>query len=173
MHPRAFGTRPVTWAALAAILLLAACRERRAAPPAPDSALVAEQAELEGPLACADPYTESSPATRMVFSDIVQDTVETGDLLGLEVVFQDSAGSWVGHARKADGVLGEWKRVLDLSLNPTNRRLSFVIPADSDSARFTGTISCMRIQGELRVFQATFGEEISLPRVRHLWDEPN
>lgn len=158
---------------MATALFLAGCRDRRVAPPLPDSAVLAAAAELEGPLACADPYTDSSPATRMVFSDMEQDTESTGDIVGLEVVFQDSAGSWIGHARQADGELGSWRRLLDLVLDPRDRRLSFVLPADSDSARFNGTISCMRVQGELRAFQAVFGEELMLPRVRHLWDEPN
>ena len=160
--------------ALIALTFLAACRgEPKVAPPQADSAALAEAAEFDGPLACADPYTESSPATRMVFSDVVQDTVETGDLFGLEVVFQDSAGIWVGHYRQADGEFGAWRRIIDLTLNPQTRRISFVLPAEPDSSRFTGAISCMRLTGELRAFQAAMGAETMLPRVRHLWDEPN
>jgi hypothetical protein len=158
---------------LSVMILAAACRsEPKVAPPQVDSVALFE-AELEGPLACADPYTESSPATRMVFSDVVQDTEGDGDLYGLEVVFQDSAGVWVGHYRQADGEFLPWRRIEDLSLNPRTRRISFVLPAEPDTSRFTGTISCMRLNGELRAFQATLGAETMLPRVRHLWDEPN
>ena len=79
----------------------------------------------------------------------------------------------MGRYHRADGDFGPWYPVLDLSLNPQNRRISFVLPADSDSVRFTGTISCMRLNGELRSFTAALGAETMLPRVRHLWDEPN
>lgn len=162
-------------APLAALLLLAGCdlvkKPQPAEPPVDSAALI--QSELEGPLACADPYTQTSPATRMVFSDVEQDVAGDGALYGMEIALRDSAGVWVGRYHRADGDFGPWYPLLDLSLNPQNRQISFVLPADSDSARFTGTISCMRLNGEMRSFQATLGAETMLPRVRHLWDEPN
>ena len=162
-------------AALAALFLLAACdvvRKPEPAQPPVDSAALF-QSELEGPLACADPYTQTSPATRMVFSDVVQDVAGSGELEGMELALRDSVGVWVGRYHRADGDFGPWFPLLDLSLNPQSRNISFVLPADSDTARFTGTISCMRLNGELRAFQAAFGAPTMLPRVRHLWDEPN
>jgi hypothetical protein len=161
-------------AALALALLLSACRsEPRVEPPVVDTAALI-QSELEGPLACADPYTDTSPATRMVFSDVVQDVVDTGAIAGMEIELVDSAGIWIGrYHQAADGDFGPWYRLGDLSLNPRDRRITFIAPADSDSARFTGTISCMRLHGDLRAFDAEIGAETMLPRVRHLWDEPN
>jgi hypothetical protein len=159
--------------ALALLILLSGCRSDRAEPEVVVDTAAMIEAELEGPLACADPYTDTSPAARMVFSDLVQDTVETGDIMGTEIELRDSAGVWIGRYHQADGDFGPWYRLLDLSLNPQNRRITFVMPADSDSARFTGTISCMRLYGDLRDFKATLGAETMLPRVRHLWDDPN
>jgi hypothetical protein len=160
--------------ALALAGILAACRSEPRSAEAPVDTAAMIQAELEGPLACADPYTDTSPATRMVFSDVVQDVVETGAIAGMEIELVDSAGIWIGRYHQAtDGDFGPWYRLLDLSLDPRDRRISFVAPADSDSARFTGTISCLRLHGDLRAFDAEMGAETMLPRVRHLWDEPN
>jgi hypothetical protein len=101
----------------------------------------------------------------LAFSDVVGDS-ETGDSSGFEIVLIRRAGLWSGWYREAAGEYGPSAPLVDLVVDRGSRRVSFSMPAGSDSSLFEGTLWCDSLVGQFRGFRTVPFEQMTFKRRR-------